>query len=332
MADFYEQAIGRLASTPRVEIAAAGAWLPMAGGISFRYQREDRPLDPLKRPMVEGGIASPLYFADLRIPMLRGREFTTRDRIGHPAVCVINRALAQAAFGGEDAIGKRLVLDFVNDSYPKGTGWQIVGIAADSHQVSLEQAPLPQVFLPLYQTPPDGLRFVLRTAASPVEITPAVRAAIAGVDSNLEEVTPGPMFRFIERSLAGRRRAALLLAGFAFVALVVTALGLFALIAFSVARRGKEIGVRMAVGASPRSIYALVLSEGLALLAIGLMVGAALSFALLRVFGHLLPLPAGDPLAQCGAAVALFLAGMLACWLPARRAAQMDPLAVLKTD
>jgi putative ABC transport system permease protein len=78
MADFYEQAIGRLASTPRVEIAAAGAWLPMAGGISFRYQREDRPLDPLKRPMVEGGIASPLYFADLRIPMLRGREFTTR--------------------------------------------------------------------------------------------------------------------------------------------------------------------------------------------------------------------------------------------------------------
>jgi len=136
----------------------------------------------------------------------------------------------------------------------------------------------------------------------------------------------------MERSLEGRRRAALLLAGFALVALVVTALGLFAVIAFSVARRGKEIGVRMAVGASPRSIYALVLSEGLALLVIGLLTGAALSAALLRVFGHLLALPEGDPWAQFSAAMGLFLAGMLACWLPARRAARMDPLAVLRTE
>jgi putative ABC transport system permease protein len=332
MADFYEQAIARLAATPRVEIAAGGAWLPMAGEIAFRYQREDRPLEKAQRPVAYGGNASPSYFSALRIPVLRGREFSPQDRIGHAAVCVINHALAQAAFPGEDPIGKRLMLDFFNTSYPKGTLWQIVGIAADSHQVSLEQAPLPQVFVPLYQVPPDGLRFVLRTPASALELTPAVRAAIAGVDPNLEELTPGPLSRFIERSLAGRRWAALLLAGFALVALLVTALGLFALIAFNVARRSKEIGVRMAVGASPRSIHALVLSEGVALLLCGLIAGVALSFGMLRVFGHLLPLPAGDLLSQCSAALVLFLSGLLACWLPSRRAGRMDPLKVLRAE
>jgi putative ABC transport system permease protein len=326
MAVFYEQAIGRLAALPRVEFAAAGAWLPMTGTLSGRYQREDRALPSEQRPVASRGVVSPAYFAALRIPVLQGREFSPEDRIGHPAVCVINRALAQAAFPGEGAIGKRLIPDI------EGVACEIVGIVADSHQVSLEQPPLPQFFLSLYQFPAEGLRFILRTPATPVELTPAVRAAVASVDPNLEQVTPAPMSRFIDNSVANRRWAAILLASFALVALLVTALGMFGLIAFQVARRSKEIGIRMAVGATPRSIVTLVLSEGAALLLVGLLIGSALSMAFLRIFGHAFAISGSDPAAQVAAVLALACAGMLASWLPARRASRLDPLTVLRQD
>jgi len=123
-----------------------------------------------------------------------------------------------------------------------------------------------------------------------------------------------------------------LLASFAAAALLVTALGLFGLMAFQVARHSKELGIRMAVGATPRSIAGLVLSEGFVLLLAGLPCGAALSLVLLRVFRHTIPLPASDPVAQVGAVVTLCLAGMLACWMPAQRAARLDPLMVLREE
>ncbi len=332
MVRFYERAIAKLAGVPGVELAAGGAGLPMTGTGTAKYQREDRPVDRDQRPTAAWSIASPAYFAALKIPVLQGREFSPEDRIGLPPVCVINRALAQAAFRGESAIGKRLMPDLDTASYARGTAWEIVGIVADAHQVSLEQDPLPQFFVPLYQFPSEGLRFILRTAASPAELTPAVRAAIADVDPNLEQVTPAPMSRFIDRSLESRRRTALLLASFAAAALLVTALGLFGLMAFQVARRSKELGIRMAVGATPQSILRLVLREGIVLLLIGLPCGAALSLALLRIFRHAVPLPASDLVAQVGAVLTLCCAGMLACWWPARRAARLDPLTTLRTE
>lgn len=273
---------------------------------------------------------SPGYFKTMQIPLLRGRSFTEQDSAGGQPVAVMNEALVHALFRGHNPIGKRIGMYGLSGLY-----WRtVVGVVADSRDSTLAQQPWPEVFIPYTQALlPLSATFLLRSRANPVALARQVRKAVQDVDSSQSVSNAQTIDDAISDSTAPQWFRTRLLGLFALLSLVLAAVGVFGMLAYWVSQRTHEIGVRMALGARPRNIFALVLAQGLLLTIVGIAVGLAGAIGLTRFLSRFLFETASTDLVSFSAATVLLTGtALLACSLPARRAMRTDPMAALRHE
>jgi predicted permease len=269
------------------------------------------------------------YFRTMQIPLMAGRLFV--DQEPEP-VAIINRTMARGFWpgGGSDAIGRRIVL-----GAPRaGAAWlTIVGVVGDVRNSSLDARPLPQMYVPLDQTPTNSMALVVRTARDPQSVIPAMRARLFSLDPNQPLYDVKTMEERMASTVAHPRYQTLLLGIFAGLALVLAAIGIYGVITNSVAQRTHEIGIRMALGAHPAAVLRLVLQEGFVVGLAGIGLGLAGTLALVRLLSSLLyDVSAFDPATFLSATVLLMGVVMAACYVPARRAARLDPMIALRWE
>jgi putative ABC transport system permease protein len=293
------------------------------------------PPKPSEWTMAYWQTMSPGYFETMQIPVLQGRGVEATDRIGAPGVALVNRTLARQVWPDGDAVGQRILMGGgATDSI-----WRtIVGIVGDVHHRGLDAEPRPEIYLPYDQfpagtgTPQRTLRIVLRTEGDPVELTGALRRAVFELDPDL----PATEIQTMEQALgdwAAERRLTMLLGGFALLALLLGAVGVYGVMAHLVVQRTREIGIRMALGAVPREILRLVLSQGAWLAALGIAAGLAGALAATRLLSSLLfDVGPTDPATFAATATALAAVAALASLLPALRALRTDPVEALRSE
>lgn len=326
----YLPLLERLERTPGVVSAAITNGVPLAGlqPGTVRFDIEGRVTDdPERRPGTDVRVASPRYFDTLGIPLLAGRTFSDLDSQDAAAVVVINQSMTRY-WDGADPIGSRVSSD-------RGENWHtVVGVVGDVKQFGLDRDAVAQIYVPLAQTR-QGLagRVLVRTAGDPLAMGRAVREAVHAIDPNQPVENVRTLEDLRDRFLATPKLTATLLGLFAGLALVVTLAGIAGVIATSVSQRTREFGVRMALGASRQAVLAMVVRQGLTMVAVGLALGIAGAVAAGRVLAsYLYETAPADPLILGGVAVAFLLAGTAACLGPARRATLVDPLVALRAE
>ena len=329
MIAFYRRLHDELAAVPGVSAAAVSTTLPMTGSnIVMGFKPEGHPADPNIRTSAAFFGVSPDYFSTLGIRIVRGRAFTQRDDERAPSVVVINETMAAKYWPGEDPIGKRVQLSY-NNTPPR----EIVGIVADVKQTNLTDAVTPQMYTPFVQAPWPFLTAVARTSAAPDAAGAALRQLLARLDPEQAAGEIRTFDQFLARSIATPRFTAILLGTFASLALLLAGFGLYGVMAYSVAQRSREIGIRMALGAQAGDVRSLVVSQAVRLGAAGLAIGLAGALAATRVLDSLLfGVSASDPLTFAAVSAALTGVLVLAAYLPARRATRVDPIVALRAD
>jgi len=269
------------------------------------------------------------YFETAGIPLLKGRFFTDQDREGSPAVAIINETMARRYWPGEDAIGQRF-------RFPGGQSspWTtVVGITGDMHRQGLEIQVVPQVFRPDAQQPEDMLEVIVRTAGDPRAIAASVQSEIQSLDKSVAKFQVTTVEQQLGQETAERRFQTSLIGLFSLAALVLSAIGIYGLMHYFVAQRSNEIGVRMALGARYGNVLGLVLRQGLLLAGAGVVVGIFGALALTRLLSTLLfQVTPTDPVTFAAAPAILLGVAALACWIPARRAASLDPVRALRQE
>ena len=272
-------------------------------------------------------VVGPRYFETMEVPLVKGRGFTDADRPGAPLVVVVNEAFARKFWGTDDPIGKRLSI-----RGEAGPWLEVVGLARDGKYVSIAESPRPYVFYPQLQNP-DGVTLLVRTAGDPMRLLAAVRREVGVVAPAWMMERPRTLDQHIGASLLPQRIAAGILGAFGVVALLLAAVGLYGVVAFAVAQRTREIGIRVALGAQRGEVLQLMLRQGMTLAGIGLLIGLPLSFAAGKLIsGFLLGGGAGDPLVFVTAAASLLLVTLVASYVPARRASRVDPMVALRSQ
>ena len=327
------EVLGRLRALPGVTVAGIVSNLPLSGeeeidGVIIEGMPRPKPTET---PLADMRQASPGYFEAMGIRLLRGRTFTGADRAGAPGVAVVSEALARAYWPGADPLGKRFRF---GDFDAKKPVWiTVVGVVDDVRHSSLEGAPRPQAYLSAAQLAFSTQYFVLRTKGDPKNLIAAARSAVWSIDRDQPVAEVRTMSKVVSQSVAGRRFNMVLLGVFAGLALVLAAVGIYGVTAYSVAQRTREMGLRMALGAERWTVLALVLREAGSLALAGLAAGLALAFAATRVMASLLfGVGTTDPLTFASVAAALALVSLFAAWVPGRRATQVDPMVALRTD
>jgi putative ABC transport system permease protein len=287
-----------------------------------------RPVPPMsERPLANRHLVSPRYFSTLGIPLRAGRDFDERDNARVPHVAIVNETFARQHFPGEDPVGRTLITGM--GQLPS----QIVGVVADVRSTTLNAPPEADYFLPALQRPETFTNILVRTDIGPIAMAPLVREALRAVDAELPLLQPEMLSARIAETVANRRLALVLLAGFAGLALVLASLGVYSVMAHLVAFRTSEIGLRIALGASPAAVMRMVLGHGrrLTLLGIGLGIAGALVVARLMQQA-LFEVDPADPLVYAAVSVTLLLVAEAASFFPARRATRIDPVIALRTE
>jgi predicted permease len=326
---FYEQLYARLAALPGSSSAALTDRVPLAGGQTpAPIAVVGRSLPPMsERPHANRHLVSPRYFATLGIPIRAGRDFDERDSSRVPHVVIVNETFARRHFPGEDPLGRTLVTGMAQ--LPS----QIVGVVADVRSSGLNTPPEADYFLPALQRPEAFTNILVRTTLSPTAMTSTVREALRSIDADLPLLEPQALSTRIAATIADRRLALALLAGFAALALVLASLGVYSVMAHLVAYRTNEIGIRMALGASPRVVMGMVLAHGRRLTLTGVAIGIAGGYVVSRLMQQsLFEVDPGDPVIYLVVAAVLLLVAECAAWLPARRATRIDPVIALRGE
>ncbi|HVG32962.1 MAG TPA: ABC transporter permease [Pyrinomonadaceae bacterium] len=327
--NFYEQLIGRVQNLPGVQKAAAINYVPMGrSNTSSFFRIADQPAPPKgKLPLADFQVVTNQYFEAIGTPLLQGRTFTDQDKKGSTRVLIINDRLAKRYFPAGDALGKRLI--FSDEDGPV----EIVGVAADVKNEDLEDEPNLTVYAPFAQQPWWSMALVVRTNAEPTQITSAVRNEVRAMDQELPIYNVKTMQQVIDETVSPKRLATYMLGFFAFAALILAAIGIYAVMAYSVTSRTHEIGIRMALGAQPRDIIRLIVGHGLFLTLIGVVLGLLGAFGLTRVMTEMLSgVTATDPLTFIALPLVLSAIALLACLIPARRATKVDPMIALRYE
>jgi putative ABC transport system permease protein len=329
---FYERALERLGALPGVEAAAAVFRVPLVGFASAIFTAEGKPVPPGTEPNADYRTVSVNYFRAAGIRLVKGREFTARDKVDAPDVIIINEELARRFFAGEDPIGKRLQIATERTRFR-----EIVGVVADAKLARLDAKADPAIYVPHAQnTWPHALRtssIVVRTSGEPLSLSAAVRGELRAIDPSLAVTQVRTMEEIVGDSLAPRRFSAALLAVFAALAGALAAVGIYGVMAYSVAERRHEIGIRMALGARRSEILRMVLVGGGRLAALGVVIGLAGAAALTRLMAGLLyGVGVSDPPTFALAALALAGVALAACLVPARRATKVDPMVALRSE
>ena len=317
-----------VATVPGVAQAGLTSGGPLFGGgdgTSGLLVEGRPPGDPQTRLQVEFYDMDPHYFETLGVRIVRGRNINAGDTFGAAPVAVVNEALARSGFPGEDPIGRRVTVA----DHPA----EIVGIVADTRPYRPDQATPPQVYWPIAQYPRGAAELVMRAPTSLEGFEKTVRARVAEIDPEIQLGSFYTLDAAFERRLVSPRFNMLLVGAFALVAVLLAAIGVYGVVAYSVASRTREIGVRVALGAAPRRIVRQVVRGGMALAAVGLAIGLAGAVAVGRLITTLLyGMPPTDPLTLVGAVGLFVLVVLVACWVPARRAARVDPVVALRTE
>jgi putative ABC transport system permease protein len=325
---FNSELLTRTNSLPGVRSVAVASFSPVSGALfGVNVQVEGRVAESSGRSHIFFSSVSPGYFTTMGIPMLAGRDFTERDTPGVGSVAIINETMARHYFGSANPLGERL--KFVEGSHQP---MEIVGVAADSKYNDLRESTPDFLYVPA--TINRYLRtLVIRTNQNAKSIEAPMRDVVRSLNSTVEIESIATMREQIDESLHQDRLVAALSGGFSLLALALTAVGLFGVLQFSVARRTSEIGVRMALGARPADIFRLIVGNGMALVVIGLTIGAGGAVAAGRLLrGMLFGVKGFDPLAMGSVVVVLGVAAFLACYLPARRASRVDPMRALRSE
>jgi putative ABC transport system permease protein len=331
---FYSDVLARVARLPGVTAAGYTTWVPLTnsgGATGITVEGRPQP-EPGQIPIPNCRIISDDYIRALGMTLIDGRVLDQRDGTAAPPVALINQTMARNLWPGENAIGRR----FKRGSYVEASPWiTIVGIVGDVHQAGLDSPARPEMYLPYMQQDfgfePEYL--VVRTIGDPLRTADAVRQQVWAVDKEQPVAGAMPLEDLVDDTLAPRKTQAGLLGGFAVLALLLAALGIYAVLSFTVTQRTQEFGVRMALGAQPGDVLHMVLSQGVRLFILGAGIGLAAAFALSRTLEHLLyGVSATDPASFI--LVTLLLAGvtLLACYFPARRAMRVDPMIALRYE
>ncbi len=334
MVEFHHRLWDRLSALPGVAAVGAAARTPLRGatGAGSAFQFAGSPLPAAQRPRALVNVASPGYFTAMGIPLLAGREFSWRDdRPGVRRVALVNQAFVRAYLKDRRPLGTVLEVRFVSDSNPPGSTWEIAGVVGDTRQGDLGREASPEIFLSMTQVPCDGAGYVIRARRADAGLAQAVSAAVAEVDPRVQRVSPVPLRILIERNLGSRTGALQLVGAFAFLALLLTAVGVYGSVAMHAAERSREMAIRMALGATGSQVRGLVLRHGMRLAGVGLALGlAAFFFAIPLLRGSLYGVGPLDPLSIAAVAGCVCLVSMAACAIPGRRAARRTPIDLLR--
>jgi putative ABC transport system permease protein len=330
-AQFIRQVVERIQVLPEVEAASATTALPLYGADNGYFQAEGRPPQP-NDPLVDAALPkiTPDYFRVMGIQLLRGRAFTWADDKNSLAVAIISEGMAHRYWSGEDPIGKRVSIE-VRDGQPI---WrQIVGVVNDVKHDGLAAPARPHIYVPTMQLTHSGAILAIRAKGDPAALANTIRREVAALERNQPLLDLGTMEKVVSDSVADRRFQMLLLAIFAAVALILSATGVYSVMATAVARRTREMGIRLALGAPPRDVLMLVVGQGMKLALAGVGIGLAAAFGLTRLMrGLLFEVSALDPLTFVAVALSLAGVALVACCIPARRAMRVDPLTVLRSE
>jgi putative ABC transport system permease protein len=332
---FYRQYFERLRALPGVISAGGSHNLPMTDDLAMiSFENAEHPIPPGQLPNVDLTFVSTDYFRTIQTPLLRGRDFTDDDDMKSRQVIIVNEAFAKQYFPGEDALGKKLKPGTGN-GMPGGPPWrEIVGVVGNIRHVAAQTVMPPAVYLPASQMPTwCCVNSVVRTSVDPRSLEPEVRKLVASMNSDLPVTNVRTMTELLSLQVAQPRFAMALLAAFAMLALILTVVGLYGVMAYSVSRRTREIGVRLALGAQRSAVLKMVLRDAATLLLIGIGLGATASLASASVLKSMLFGAAPrDPLVLTAVCITVAIAGLLAAYIPALRAASIDPTQALRGE
>jgi len=330
--DFFGQLMDKLNAAPGVEGAAGvGTVFLSATPNSTNFSIEGRPdFAPEDAVEVPVDAVTPTYFKVMRVPLRRGRFFDARDSAEAPRTVIINETMARRFWPNEDPIGRRIAY---GSSNPNARWMEIVGVVADTRRTGYESVVRPETYLPHAQSPSGGMMLVIRSAGDAQSAAPALRAAVRDLDTTVALQGVRPITDLLVDMTAQRRLNTVLLAVFGVVAGLLAAVGIYGVLAYSVEARTREMGVRVALGASRASILALVLREGLMLAGIGLVLGLAGALALTRTMRTLVyQVSTVDPATFAVIAAVAATVSLAACLIPAWRAVRVDPILALRAD
>jgi len=329
---FTKALLDKISAIPGVQSAGIGSNSPLMSGWQTGFYREgSRPVLQSNMPSADLEVITGDYFQTFKVPLLRGRTFNERDTKDSPRVIVIDQAMEEQVFPGEDPIGKRLAVEAGNDEEGYVMS-EIVGVVGRMrfHAID-EMAPLPIIYCSMAQVQRTSLGLFVRSSMSAAALSKSIRDVAASIDPNQPVFDARPMLDRVQETWGTHRLLSFLFSIFAGLALVLATIGLYGLLAYTTLKRVREIGIRLALGARPAQIRGLVLSHGLQLLLIGSVFGLVAAFALSRALQSVLFEVKGiDPRIYLSVGALLFAATFLASWIPARRASRVDPIQALR--
>ncbi|HZS18945.1 MAG TPA: ABC transporter permease [Candidatus Udaeobacter sp.] len=331
---FFDQLLAKVRAIPGINSASIILPLPLTGShTTTDFDIEEHPMPEGQRNDAPIRIAGVDYFQTMGIPLSQGRVFKETDKFDSLPVVIVNERFAEKFFPGQNVIGKRIKPGWsIGDDKPKMR--EIVGVVGNVKHLSLQKDFTPEMYVPASQVPVNVVWIVARTSLSnPTTLTAAVRDQLASIDRDLPLTQVRVFNEYMARTLAKPRFNALLLSVFAGTALLLTAIGIYGLLAYSVSQRTNEIGIRIALGAAQSNIFRLVVGQAMLMVAISIAIGLLGAFMATRLLGSLLyGVATWDPTTFASIATLIAVVAFLACWLPARRAARVDPVIALRAE
>jgi putative ABC transport system permease protein len=341
--DFFQRLLNRIERLPGVEAATISRGIPMQGWAGWNFVTADHPNPPAGEvPDANYIVVSPHYFRAMQIPLREGREFTDADAQTSESAVIVSESLAQKYWPGQEPIGKRLkVSSNANDT---SQPWRsVVGVAGNVRSEGQYAPFIPEIYVPYTQFPwilyPRHV--LIRTSGDPLAIVPTIRSEVAALDKELPVTDVSTMNEVVRGPVRQGQTVMWLLGGFAALALVLAAVGIYSVVSYAVSQRTREIGIRMALGATRQDVAGLVVRQGAILGLIGTGTGLIGAFAIARFFSGLpfemrwlllFDVRPADPLIYAAVAAILTMVALLACYIPARKAAKVDPLVALRYE
>ena len=335
---FYRQLLDKVSAVPGITAASASTGMPIIGtnfGMPFNLAGQTVD-DPSSRPGAGFNMVTPEYFRTFGIRMMQGRELTAQDAAGGLPVAVVNETFVKKYLPKVDPLTQRVVVEQLIPGVTKlgpPIEWQIVGVYGDVHNSGVHSDGFPEIDVPFWQSPWPQTGIAIRTFGDPAGMTKSIEAVVRSVDPDLPVDQVKTMDQLVYENLANDRFSTALFASFAGVALLLAAIGIYGVMSFAVAQRTHEIGLRIALGAGPQQVLGLVLREGMLLALVGLGVGLTGTYFVGRLMKTILyQVDAIDPAAISAVTAVLLLTALLACYIPARRATQVDPMVALRDE
>ena len=331
---FFIDLKSRLESTPGVQSASTIYPLPLSGDrFVISFEIEGRPMPPKDHPSADFFTTGVGYFRTMGIPILKGRDFDDRDKHGSTPVVIVTESFAKQFYPNEDPIGKRIKPGISSIDNEDTTMREIVGVVGDVKTRNLSTEMKPAYYVPQTQVPFSEMIAVAKTIGDPRGFISAATKEVAAMDADVPLFGEKSMEEYLSASVAAPRFSTTLLSIFAVVALVLTVVGLYGVMSYSVAQRTNEIGIRLALGAQSRDVVLMIVKQGATIIGLGLVIGLLGAYAATRVISSLLfGVTAKDPTTFVAVAVLLTIVALLACYIPAWRATKVDPLEALRYE